>query len=113
VAVDVNGGRRDLRTASVTPAAGMGAVTEYALSQNYPNPFNPTTSISFDVKETGLVTLKVYNMVGQEVATLVHGNLAQGRHNVTFDAANLPSGLYIYRMEAPGFEATKKMLLMK
>ncbi|HEY3293869.1 MAG TPA: T9SS type A sorting domain-containing protein [bacterium] len=113
VGVDVNGGRNELRTVSATPEAGQGAVTDYVLSQNFPNPFNPTTSISFDVKEAGFVSMKVYNMVGQEVATLAHGTMAQGRHTVSFDATNLPSGLYIYRMEAANFSATKKMLLMK
>lgn len=113
VAVDVNGGHSDLRTVSAIPTAGAGAVTDCALSQNYPNPFNPTTSISFDLKETGFASLKVYNMAGQEVATLAHGTMAQGRHTVSFDAKNLPSGLYVYRMDAGSFTATKKMLLMK
>ncbi|HEY3294982.1 MAG TPA: T9SS type A sorting domain-containing protein [bacterium] len=113
VAVDVNGGRRELRSVSTTPAAGVGAVTEFALKQNYPNPFNPTTSITFDLPASSHVMLKVYNMVGQEVATLANGALSSGRHSVSFDATNLPSGLYIYRMEAGSFSATKKMLLMK
>lgn len=113
VAVDIYGGRRELRTLSATPTVSVGTVSEYALNQNFPNPFNPTTSISFDVKETGFVTLKVYNMVGQEVATLVHSSMAQGRHSVNFDASSLPSGLYLYRMDTNGYSATKKMLLMK
>jgi hypothetical protein len=113
VAVDINGGRQDLRTVTATPAAGIGAVTEFAISQNYPNPFNPTTSINFDLAANTYVSLKIYNMIGQEVASLAHGNMAQGRHTVSFDATNLPSGLYIYRMEAGSFSATKKMLLMK
>jgi hypothetical protein len=113
ISVDINGHRSDLGTVTSTPKAQAGAVTEYALSQNYPNPFNPSTQISFDVKQAGFVTLKVYNMVGQEVASLVNGSMSQGHHAVTFNAANLPSGLYVYRMEAPGFTDTRKMLLMK
>jgi len=113
VAVDVNGTRDELRTVTASPTAGNSVVNEYSLNQNYPNPFNPTTTISFDLASSGFVTLKVYNMVGQEVASLVKGNLSQGSHNVSFDATNLPSGLYIYRMEAGSFSATKKMLLMK
>ena len=113
VAVDINGGRQQLSTASVTPIAGAATVTKFALSQNFPNPFNPTTSISFDLPTGSFVSLKVFNMVGQEVASLVNGNLAQGRHSISFDAKDLPSGLYIYRMNAGSFNATKKMLLMK
>ncbi|HEY3294983.1 MAG TPA: T9SS type A sorting domain-containing protein [bacterium] len=113
MAVDVNGGRQELHTAAATPIAGAGAVTDYALNQNYPNPFNPSTSISFDLKEEGFTTLRVYNMVGQEVATLVNSSLPQGRHTVNFDAASLPSGLYVYRVEANGYSAVRKMLLLK
>jgi len=113
VAVDVNGARRELGTAAVTPMAGAGKVTEYNLAQNYPNPFNPTTSIRFDLVTSGFVSLKVYNMVGQEVATLVNGNMELGHHSVSFDATNLPSGLYLYRIEANGYAATRKMLLLK
>ncbi len=87
--------------------------SNYALYQNHPNPFNPSTQIEFDMKEAGPVTLKVYNMIGQEVATLVEGNTSQGHHVVTFDASHLPSALYVYKMEANGFSAQSKMLLMR
>ncbi len=113
VAVDMNGGRSELATESVVPSAGAAVITEYALHQNYPNPFNPTTTITFDLVEAGNVTLTVYNLMGQEIATLVNNELAAGRHQVAFDAANLPSGLYLYRMEANGFTDQHKMLLMK
>jgi hypothetical protein len=65
------------------------------------------------MKETGIVTLKVFNLMGQEVAELVNGSMNAGRHTVSFSAAGLPSGVYVYKMEANGFSAQNKMLLMK
>ncbi|RPH92577.1 T9SS C-terminal target domain-containing protein, partial [candidate division KSB1 bacterium] len=103
----------ELATVSATPSFAAGAVTEYALHQNYPNPFNPVTSIAFDLLENGFVTLKVYNLMGQEVKTVVSSTMDAGRHIVSFDASNLSSGLYLYRVEVNGFAAEKKMLLMK
>jgi hypothetical protein len=91
----------------VTPPAVFG------LDQNYPNPFNPTTNIKFSLAEAGFVKLAVYNSLGEEVAVLVNNTIEAGFHNVNFDAANLPSGTYVYRLEAPGFIEAKKMLLMK
>ncbi len=87
--------------------------TRYNLAQNFPNPFNPTTSINFSVVETGLVTLKVYNMLGQEVATLLNESVAPGVYNVNFDASNLTSGTYIYKITAGNFTSSKKMMLIK
>jgi len=102
-------------SATATPSLMNAIVTEYALRQNYPNPFNPTTNIIYDVKNTNLVTLKVYNAAGQEVTTLVNGSREGGhRYSVTFDANNLPSGLYFYSIKVGNeFNATKKMLLVK
>jgi len=113
VAVDVNGGRVDLRTTTSMPNASAAPVSAYALNQNYPNPFNPSTTISFDLLDNGFASLKVYNLMGQEVAGLVSRNLTAGRHTINFDATNLPSGVYIYRLNVNGFVAEKKMLLMK
>jgi hypothetical protein len=113
IAVDVRGGAEVIGTINATPAASAATITEYALHQNYPNPFNPETSISFDIVEAGTVTLKVFNPLGMTVATLVDGAMTSGRHSVTFDAANLPSGLYFYRLDAGDFSAVKKMVLMK
>jgi hypothetical protein len=114
VAVDLNGVRTTLGTTNATPVSNtVEVITEYALRQNYPNPFNPVTSIGFDLVESGMVTLKVFNPLGQEVATVVSGSLSSGRHTVTFDASYLPSGMYLYRLETNSFSATKKMLLMK
>jgi hypothetical protein len=91
-----------------------GAVPEhYGLSHNYPNPFNPSTSIEFSLKKSGPVTLKVYDVVGREVATLVNDTHAAGTYRVTFDASKLPSGTYIYSISSGGFTDVKKMLLVK
>jgi uncharacterized delta-60 repeat protein len=113
VAVDINGQTQELGVQSVTPRETAASITEYALQQNYPNPFNPSTKIVYDMKEAGYVTVKVYNLLGQVVATLVNTNVNQGRHSMNFDAAGLPSGVYVCRMETAGFEAQNKMLLMK
>jgi len=113
ISVDINGNRDNLSTASATPSMSSATITEYALHQNYPNPFNPETNITFDLVESGAVTVNVYNAIGQTVATLVNSSMAAGRHTVNFDAASLPSGLYFYRMEAGEFSAIKKMILMK
>ncbi len=87
--------------------------TTFNLSQNYPNPFNPTTQIQFSLPAQSTVELKVFNVLGQEVATLIHGSLAAGLHTVNFDARNLASGLYIYRLSAGNFTSVKKMMLLK
>ena len=87
---------------------------DFALLQNYPNPFNPSTVIRFDLPKESKVTLKVYNALGQVVNTLVDGELlAAGRYEKQFNAMNLPSGVYFYRIETPGYTSTKKMILMK
>ncbi|MCB2199911.1 carboxypeptidase regulatory-like domain-containing protein [bacterium] len=86
---------------------------QYALHQNYPNPFNPSTAIKFDLVATQNVKLAVYNMLGQEVARLVDGQMQAGYHNVSFDASRLASGVYFYRLETPGFTKMRKMVLVK
>lgn len=88
-------------------------VSEYALTQNYPNPFNPSTQIKFALKEAGYVTLKVYDALGKEVATLVKGEYTSGSYNVAFDASGLASGIYFYRLETGSFVQTNKMMLLK
>jgi sugar lactone lactonase YvrE len=85
----------------------------FALSQNYPNPFNPSTSISYTLPEAGMTTLKVYDMLGREVATLVNGVVSQGSHTVTFNAENLGSGVYMYELRSGNTRITNKMTLMK
>jgi len=85
----------------------------YALDQNYPNPFNPSTKINYSVPRSGLVSLKVYNVVGQEVATLFSGVQQAGNYHATFDGSKFASGVYFYRLQAGNFCSVKKMLLMK
>ena len=85
----------------------------FELSQNYPNPFNPSTEIKFTLTKSGFTTLKVYDMLGREVATLVNENLGVGAFKATFDASNLTSGTYLYRLTANGQSISKKMMLVK
>jgi N-acetylneuraminic acid mutarotase len=86
---------------------------QYSLSQNYPNPFNPVTKISFDIPKNGFVSLKIYDILGKEVATLVNEVKTPGSYIVDFDGASFASGTYFYRLESNGFVSTKKMLLIK
>ena len=89
-------------------------VFTYNLEQNYPNPFNPTTNIRYSIRDAGLVTLKVYDLLGREVATLVNQAQPPGNYQVTFDASRLTSsGMYIYRLQSGSFTRTMKMLLVK
>ncbi|NQS98061.1 MAG: T9SS type A sorting domain-containing protein [candidate division Zixibacteria bacterium] len=89
------------------------APSTYSLNQNYPNPFNSSTLISFTLENAGMVTLKVYNMLGQEAATLIDQNLDAGPHMIHFDATGLTSGMYYYKLTAGNYEAAKSMLLVK
>lgn len=103
----------------VTPYSEDGVVNietlpeRFSLSQNYPNPFNPTTNINFELPQNEQVRLTVYDMIGRSVAILVDQRMEAGSHTVSFDASNLASGVYIYRIEAGEFTATNKMLLVK
>jgi hypothetical protein len=85
----------------------------FVLHQNYPNPFNPSTTIQFVVPDAGKYVLKVYNMLGQEVATLVDNDLSSGLHKVNFDANNLSSGIYLYKLAGSKVNLSKKMILRK
>ena len=87
--------------------------TRYILHQNYPNPFNPVTKISYAIPQAGFVTLKVYDLLGKEVATLVNENKVAGEYVVDFNAGNLASGIYFYRINVNGFTDTKKMMVVK
>jgi flagellar hook assembly protein FlgD len=92
--------------------------TEYRLSQNYPNPFNPSTSIQFDIPKEGHVVLKVYDMLGREVVTLVDDEVEAGSFDVTWNGTGdngqvLPSGIYFYRIMTGEFVQTKKMVYMR
>ncbi len=85
----------------------------FELSQNYPNPFNPTTLIRFSIPEAGNVSLKVYNVLGQEVMSLINEEMAVGSYEADFNAANFSSGVYFYTLQAGDFTSTKKMMLLK
>ena len=85
----------------------------FFLNQNYPNPFNPTTNIRFAVAKDGLVTLKVFNTLGKEIKTLISKNLTAGQYDVSFDASELTSGVYIYQLNADNRTISKKMMLLK
>jgi len=88
-------------------------VKDYSLQQNYPNPFNPTTTISYTVPAPSFISLKVYDILGKEVAVLVNEGKTAGTYNVKFDAKNMASGIYFYRLQAGSFLITKKLTLIK
>jgi hypothetical protein len=85
----------------------------YSLEQNYPNPFNPSTVIKYQVPTTGKVMLKIYDLLGKEITTLVNENQNAGYYSVPFDASNLSSGIYFYTLTSGEFSSTKKMTLVK
>ena len=85
----------------------------FYLSQNYPNPFNPVTNLEFGISKLGFVSLRIYNMLGKEVATLVNEKQNAGSYNVRFDGSGLSSGMYYYKLESGSFTDTKKMILIK
>ena len=88
-------------------------IKEYALAQNYPNPFNPTTTITYQLPKSGSVTLKIFDMLGNEVKTLVNEQKEMGRYTVQFDASSLASGMYVYQLRVNDYTSTKKMMLLK
>jgi hypothetical protein len=94
-------------------SATSNVAPRFILDQNFPNPFNPSTVISYQLPTNALVVLKVFDVLGREVETLVHARQNAGSHSVTFDATNLPSGVYFYRLKAGTYHDTKKLLLLK
>ncbi len=111
-AVGDNGAIYKLEGATSVTDEG-GTPFDFALEQNYPNPFNPSTVIRFALPTAGNVVLKVFNSLGEEVATLVDQFVEAGAHELVFDAATLPSGMYLYKLKAGNYTSVKKMLLMK
>ncbi|MGE5812499.1 MAG: T9SS type A sorting domain-containing protein [Ignavibacteria bacterium] len=85
----------------------------FFISQNYPNPFNPNTKIEYSVQEPSKVTIKVFDLLGREIATLVDEEKSAGNYKVEFKGVGLPSGIYFYRMETRGFSEVKKLVLVK
>ena len=115
-AVTIIDGVRAFTTASEPTTVGNSVpqlAASYELHQNYPNPFNPSTTISFKIQVSGFISLKVYDVLGREVATLVNEERKAGTHSVQFDASRLSSGMYIYSLRTGSFSASKKLLLMK
>ena len=86
---------------------------DYKLYQNFPNPFNPVTKISYKIQKEGTVSLKVYNLVGQVVGTLVNEKQNAGTYEVEFDASDLTSGVYLYKLQINGFSSVKRMTVIK
>ncbi len=118
MAFNVFGNSDTSNTATVTidPITSIlysNSISAYSLSQNYPNPFNPTTTVKYQIPELSYATLTVYDVLGNEVATLVNEEKSVGNYEVEFDGANLPSGVYFYRLTAAKFSDTKKLILLK
>lgn len=86
---------------------------DFMVFQNYPNPFNPLTNIVYQIKESGLVQIKVYDILGTEIVTLVNEEKSEGRYTINFNASNLPSGVYIYIMRVNDYTSSKKMILLR
>ena len=87
--------------------------SSFSLLQNYPNPFNPSTKIKFEIKDSRFTILKIYDILGKEIETLVNEKLSPGTYEVNWNASQYPSGVYFYRLDANGFSDMKKMILMK
>ena len=87
--------------------------TEYGMDQNYPNPFNPTTQINYQLPENNHVTLRVYDVLGNLVTTLINNEVEAGYHSVTWNASGIASGIYFYTLRSGSFVATKKLILLK
>jgi hypothetical protein len=109
-----NSTARSFTTAAPSSVEQISTIpSSFDLGQNYPNPFNPSTNIELKIASTAHVSLSVFNLLGHEVATLVNGTLQPGAYKVTWDAKNMPSGTYIYRLQTTGFFQNKSMILLK
>ncbi|MBK6771596.1 MAG: T9SS type A sorting domain-containing protein [Ignavibacteria bacterium] len=103
----VNGGQTDIKKLNSFQTAN------YKLYQNYPNPFNPTTNIEFAIPKDNFVSLKIYNLLGKEIMSLLNEFKQAGSYSVTFDAANYPSGVYYYKIKSGSFVQVRKMVLIR
>ncbi len=98
---------------SINETSSGQVLNSYSLLQNYPNPFNPSTKIEFSLPAKQAVSLKIFNLLGQEIATLVNREMNEGNYNINFDASGLSSGIYLYQLKAGNYVQTKKMTLLK
>ncbi|MCB0729337.1 MAG: T9SS type A sorting domain-containing protein, partial [Ignavibacteriae bacterium] len=108
--IDFNG---NFEYFNLSSEVNIGIPVKYDLSQNYPNPFNPSTKINYALPTDGQVSIKIFDMSGKEVMSLVNEVKTAGYYSVNFNAANLSSGIYFYRLSSADFTATKKMMLVK
>jgi hypothetical protein len=106
-------GAYEYNSATSIDSTLTGVPTAFELYQNYPNPFNPTTNIGFRIVDGGFISLKVYDILGNEVATVVDEEKPAGTYEVEFDASSLPSGIYFYQLQVSSFVSTKSMILIK
>lgn len=112
--VDFSGARTLHTPISVIAGENTGGIPQqFALAQNFPNPFNPGTTIRFELPEAANVNLSVFNLLGEKVAEVLNRELPAGTHQTTWDAGNLPGGVYFYQLQTPKFTATRKMILLK
>ena len=98
---------------SVQPESTSNVPKNYMLLSPYPNPFNPTTTVSYEIPVNTLINIDIYNILGQEVVTLFDGMQQPGRHTITWNATDVPSGIYFCRMSTPNFQSIQKMVLIK
>jgi hypothetical protein len=106
-------GVRRVRISYLTPVRATKEQEEFVLEQNFPNPFNPATSIKYTIPTSGRVRLSVFNLLGQEVALIFEGHQNAGTYEFAFNKADLPTGIYFYRIQAPDYIETKKMVVAK
>jgi plastocyanin len=110
---DMSGSFTAAAATDVNDGARQSHASTFHVDQNYPNPFNPSTRITYSLAQNSSVSLKVFNAIGEEVATLVKGFQTSGIHDVSFDGTSLPTGIYLYRLEAEGSVVTKRLVLLK
>ncbi|MEJ2242848.1 MAG: T9SS type A sorting domain-containing protein, partial [Candidatus Bathyarchaeota archaeon] len=97
----------------VTIVVNNKIINDYRLSQNFPNPFNPSTKIEYSIPQSSQIQIKVFDVLGNEIKTLINEEKPSGAYELTWNAENLPSGVYFYQMRAGGFVQTRKMILLK
>jgi hypothetical protein len=107
------GAQEEQRTLTGVADGAGGLPFQFALMQNYPNPFNPSTTITYELPQRSHVALTVFNMLGQQVATLLQGEQEAGFHESVFDGSGLASGVYLYRLTAGGYVGTRKLVLVR